>query len=149
MNPPPPAEVTAAAADLRYRDYMIVALAMPDELVDFDDNWLYIHTPDVHVARIQNYKNWSAAMIPDAGVTCLGLEYFCNEGDALWSLSDSSLLELARRELQALGLAEAAEILSPDVILPAPGQGAIAIEARAGAFERWKLRVGDKVEVEQ
>ena len=73
----------------------------------FPDNWIYIHTPGVKVGRIQNFNNWSAAMVPTPGTTCLGMEYFCFEGDGLWTAADADLIELAARELEQLGLAEA------------------------------------------
>ena len=67
----------------------------------FPDNWIYIHSPEVKVGRIQNFKNWSPDMVPDAGKTSLGLEYFCTEGDALWDDADDELVELAEQELRA------------------------------------------------
>jgi protoporphyrinogen oxidase len=109
LDPPAPPEVRADAEGLRYRDFITAALMVRRADV-FPDHWLYVHSPEVRVARIQNYKNWSAAMVPDPGQTCLGLEYFCNEGDDLWSLTDAELLALARRELETLGLARAAEV---------------------------------------
>jgi protoporphyrinogen oxidase len=109
MSPPPPAEVTAAAADLRYRDYMIVALAMPDELVDFDDNWLYIHDPKVRTMRIQNFGSWSPYMVKE-GRNTLGLEYTVWEGDEEWNADDDWLIERAKQELEQLGLCKAGQI---------------------------------------
>ncbi len=76
----------------------------------FPDNWLYIHSPEVRVGRIQNFKNWSADMVPDQTRTSLGMEYFCSRGDDLWEMKDRDLLDLASRELQTLGLAQAAEV---------------------------------------
>jgi len=115
LDPPAPPEVRADAEGLRYRDFLTVALMVrrPDV---FPDHWLYVHTPEVRVARIQNYKNWSPAMVPDPGETCLGLEYFCNEGDDLWSRPDAELLALAGRELEALRLARAAEVHDGTVV---------------------------------
>jgi len=82
----------------------------------FPDNWIYIHDPSVKVGRIQNFKNWSPDMVPDPRTTCVGPEYFCTEGDALWSLPDAELLALARRELAAIGLAEAEQIVDGTVV---------------------------------
>ena len=79
MDPPPPAEVLAAADDLRFRDFLTVALVVP-EAAGFPDNWIYIHSPDVKVGRIQNFGSWSPYLVKD-GHTCLGLEYFVFEGD--------------------------------------------------------------------
>jgi protoporphyrinogen oxidase len=102
MDPPAPPDVRAAAAGLRYRDFLTVALVVPKE-VGFPDNWIYVHTPGVHVGRIQNFGSWSPYMVKD-GRTCLGLEYFVNEGDQLWSSSDAGLVALASQELQRIGL---------------------------------------------
>src|SRR5262249_9118011 len=76
----------------------------------FPDNWIYIHDPAVKVGRIQNFKNWSPEMVADQSKTSLGLEYFCTEGDALWGSTDAELGELARRELDRIGLAKYADI---------------------------------------
>ena len=76
----------------------------------FQDNWIYIHSPDVKVGRIQNFNNWSKAMVPVPGKTCLGLEYFCFEGDGLWESPDRDLIDQAKRELAQLGLASASDV---------------------------------------
>jgi protoporphyrinogen oxidase len=115
LDPPAPIEVQEHARALKYRDFITVAVMIRRADV-FPDNWIYVHTPDVNVARVQNYRNWSAAMVPDPTQTCLGMEYFCNEGDALWSLPDASLEELARREVAALGFARADEIIGAAVV---------------------------------
>jgi protoporphyrinogen oxidase len=109
LDPAPPAEVCAAARDLHYRDFLTVALVVnqPDM---FPDNWIYIHDPEVKVGRIQNFKNWSPRMVPDLGKTCLGLEYFCFEGDGLWTMRDADLIALGTRELESLGLARGGDI---------------------------------------
>jgi protoporphyrinogen oxidase len=104
LTPAVPAPIAAAAAGLRYRDFLVVALMLNrDDL--FPDNWIYVHTPGVKVGRIQNFNNWSRAMVPTPGQTCLGLEYFCFEGDGLWSAADADLIALASREIEVLGLA--------------------------------------------
>jgi protoporphyrinogen oxidase len=102
MDPPAPAHVRAAAHGLRYRDFLTVALVVP-ERYGFPDNWIYIHTPGVKVGRIQNFGQWSPYMVKD-GRTCLGLEYFVTEGDELWSAPDADLVELGKRELARIGL---------------------------------------------
>jgi protoporphyrinogen oxidase len=109
LTPAAPASVRAAGDGLRYRDFLVVALILNREQL-FPDNWIYIHTPGVQVGRIQNFNNWSRAMVPVAGKTCLGLEYFCFEGDGLWNLSDDALIAQAARELEQLGLARAADV---------------------------------------
>ena len=109
MDPLPPAEVLAAASQLRYRDYLTVVLIVNKPAL-FPDNWIYIHSPDVKLGRIQNYKNWSPHMVADPSKTALGLEYFVQEGDEYWSASDAELIELGKRETQKLGLAQASDV---------------------------------------
>jgi protoporphyrinogen oxidase len=108
MDPAPPADVLHAAADLRYRDFLTVALVVP-ERDGFPDNWIYIHSPEVKVGRIQNFGSWSPYMVKP-GLTCLGLEYFVFEGDEVWNSSDEDLVELAKRELVKIGLSKVSEI---------------------------------------
>jgi protoporphyrinogen oxidase len=105
----PAPDCITAADGLRYRDFLTVALIL-DKPDPFPDNWIYIHEPSVKVGRIQNFRSWSPEMMPDADSTCLGLEYFCFEGDGLWSQSDPALIALAARELAAVGLAKPEEI---------------------------------------
>jgi protoporphyrinogen oxidase len=108
-DPPLPAAVRQAAGQLKYRDFLTVAVVINRESV-FPDNWIYIHDPTVKVGRIQNFKNWSPDMVPDPRTTCLGMEYFCFEGDGLWTSSDEDLVDLARRELAALGICKPEEV---------------------------------------
>lgn len=109
LDPPAPQQVIEAANRLSYRDFLTVSLVI-NKADLFKDNWIYIHDPDVKVGRIQNFKNWSPAMVPDRNKTCLGLEYFCFEGDGLWNMSDSDLIELASKEVSELGLVNKADI---------------------------------------
>jgi protoporphyrinogen oxidase len=109
LDPPPPVEVQKAAKRLRYRDFLIVSLVINRKDV-MPDNWIYVHEAGVRVGRIQNFKNWSPSMVPDPKKTCLGMEYFVFENDDLWSSSDQDLIELAKREIQKLGLVRAEEI---------------------------------------
>jgi len=109
IEPPPPSEVLTAARSLKYRAFILVGLLINRQQMG-DDNWLYIHTPTVKVGRIQNFKNWSAAMVADANKTSLGMEYFCDEGDELWTKSDAELIAFAKQELVELGLASVEEI---------------------------------------
>ncbi len=108
MHPPAPTEVLEAARDLRYRDFMTIALVVPLEF-SFPDNWIYIHDPGVKVGRIQNFGSWSPYLGTE-GRTCLGLEFFVNEGDEMWEKSDADLVEQAKRELQQLGLGDASRV---------------------------------------
>ncbi|MGB3200490.1 MAG: FAD-dependent oxidoreductase, partial [Nodosilinea sp.] len=103
LDPLPPEEVLAAARGLKYRDFLIVSLIVDNPNL-FPDNWLYIHSPEFKVGRIQNCKNWSPEMVPDARKTCLGMEYFCSEGDDLWEMPNEKLIELASAEITRLGL---------------------------------------------
>ncbi len=105
MDPAPPQAVVDASKALKYRDFLIVSIIVDQEDL-FPDNWIYIHSPDFKVGRIQNFKNWSPAMVPDASKTCLGMEYFCSEGDDIWSMTDEELIALASQEIQGLGLME-------------------------------------------
>jgi protoporphyrinogen oxidase len=104
LNPPAPAAIQEAAQKLKFRDFLTVCLII-DKPELFPDNWIYIHYPQVKVGRIQNFKNWSPHMVPDPSKTSLGLEYFCNQGDSLWNMSDADLVELAKRELSTIGVA--------------------------------------------
>jgi protoporphyrinogen oxidase len=114
MNPAPPAHVLEAAHGLRYRDFLTVALVVP-EAAGFPDNWIYIHSPDVRVGRVQNFGAWSPDMV-QPGLTCLGLEYFVHEGDSVWSMPDADLLALAERELVQLGLLQAGVVQEGHVV---------------------------------
>ncbi len=115
FDPPPPEPVLTAARSLRYRDFLTVALIVRD--VDcFDDNWIYIHELDVKVGRIQNFKSWSPHLVPDPDLNCLGLEYFCFEGDGLWDMEDDALVRLADEELIQLGLVTAGHVIDGKVI---------------------------------
>lgn len=102
MHPLPPADVVEAANELKFRDFLTVALVVP-EADGFPDNWIYIHSPEVEVGRVQNFGQWSPHLVKD-GRTCLGLEYFVNEGDELWEADDDALIEQGKAELASLGL---------------------------------------------
>ena len=115
FGPGVPAAVRAGGDGLKYRDFLVVALMIDRDRL-FPDNWIYVHTPGVKVGRIQNFNNWSRAMVPDPGRTCLGLEYFCFEGDGLWSSPDADLIALATRELDALGLTGGARVVDGTVV---------------------------------
>jgi protoporphyrinogen oxidase len=108
-------ETRAAAGRLRYRDFLTVVLILKDRQV-FADNWIYIHDPSVRVGRVQNFKSWSPEMVPDPSMACYGLEYFCFEGDGLWTTSDAGLVALGKRELQQIGLAAAGDVVDGCVV---------------------------------
>ena len=109
LDPPAPDAVRAVASRLAYRDFLTVALVVNQAHV-FPDNWIYIHEPSVRVARIQNFKNWSADMVADPSKTCLGLEYFCTVEDDIWEMGDADLVRMAASELERLGLAQAVDM---------------------------------------
>lgn len=109
LRPRPPDDVLQAAEGLRHRDFILVGLIVNRPRL-FRDNWIYVHSPEVRVGRVQNFGNWSAAMVPDPSTSGLGMEYFCTEGDDLWLLPDGDLVSLAASELAALGLAEHGEV---------------------------------------
>lgn len=115
LDPAPPEPILRAAGDFHYRDFLTVALIVNQKNL-FKDNWIYVHDPAVKLGRIQNYKNWSPDMVPDPETTCLGLEYFCFEGDELWNMPDGELIQLARRELASLGLAPIDSIIDGTVV---------------------------------
>jgi protoporphyrinogen oxidase len=115
LHPAPPQYVLNAAADFNYRDFLTVALMVKTPEL-FPDNWIYIHEPRVKVGRIQNFKNWSPEMVPDPANSCLGLEYFCFEGDGLWSLSDEELIALGTQEVELLKLVPPGQVFDGKVV---------------------------------
>ena len=102
IMPSPSKEVLNSGENLKFRDFLSVALVINEEDA-FPDNWIYIHEPGVKVGRVQNYGSWSPFMVKE-GKTCLGLEYFVNIGDELWSMEDEKLIALATDELENLSL---------------------------------------------
>ncbi|MDX6513339.1 MAG: hypothetical protein QOE36_2843 [Gaiellaceae bacterium] len=109
LEPPAPPEVVAAARRLRYRDLCLVAL-ITTEAQPFPDNWIYLHDPGTRAGRVQNFGAWSPDMVI-SGTTCLGVEYFCFEGDDIWELSDADAVELAKGELARIGLLDPAQVV--------------------------------------
>jgi protoporphyrinogen oxidase len=147
LSPAPPSHVVAAANRLQYRDFLTVALIV-DVAELFPDNWIYVHDPHVRLVRFQNFKNWSPAMVPDSRTTCLGLEYFCQQGDDLWSMSDRELIAFATRELSAIGLLERARVIDGTVVrvpkaYPVYDRGyrdaLVPLRAYFGTFENLQL----------
>ena len=115
LEPSAPPAVRSAAEGLKYRDFVTVSLIVGRDKL-FQDNWIYIHSPGVKVGRIQNFNNWSQALVPVPGKTCLGLEYFCFQGDGLWDSTDRELIDLAKHELEQLGLASASDVEDGTVV---------------------------------
>jgi protoporphyrinogen oxidase len=110
---PAPISLLHARA-LRYRDFLTVAL-MANKPDLFPDNWVYIHDPSVKVGRVQNFRSWSPEMVP-ASMSCLGLEYFCFEGDGLWTAPDTELVALATKEIAQIGLIKADDVVDACVV---------------------------------
>ena len=115
LSPAVPARVRQAAESLKYRDFLTVMLIVQGRDA-FTDNWIYIHDPSVKVGRIQNFRSWSPEMVPDPEKACYGLEYFCFEHDGLWDSSDTELIELAKRELAQIGLAQQGQVIDGCVV---------------------------------
>ena len=109
LSPKPDDACLKAASQLRYRDFLIVVLILKEKNT-LTDNWIYIHDRDVDVGRIQNFKSWSPDMVPDPQYCSYGMEYFCNEGDALWNLTNDQLIEKAKNEIVKIGLAQLDDI---------------------------------------
>jgi protoporphyrinogen oxidase len=102
LEPAAPPAVADAARRLRYRSMCLVAL-MTTEPQPFPDNWIYLHDPDVRAGRVQNFGAWSEDMVRP-GTTCLGVEYFCFEGDDIWTMSNDDAVAMATAELGRIGL---------------------------------------------
>ena len=115
MDPQPPAEVLAAANALTYRDFLTVALVLDSPSL-FPDNWIYVHSPEVRVARIQNFGNWSPHMVADPSTSCVGMEYFVNDNEDLWATPDDKLVALAYDELKRIGLSNNAKLVKGFVV---------------------------------
>lgn len=115
IRPAPPDKVLKAAQELKYRDFFTVGLII-DKPSIFPDNWIYIHSPEVRVGRIQNFKNWSPEMVPDPQMTTLGLEYFCFDTDEIWKKDDEELIEMGKKEAAQLKFASPEQILDGLVI---------------------------------
>jgi protoporphyrinogen oxidase/predicted dehydrogenase len=109
LDPPAPPAVRAAARDLRYRDLVLVALMTTQE-EPFPDNWIYLHDPETRAGRVQNFGAWSAEMVRP-GTTCLGVEYFCFQGDDIWEMNDEEAVRLATDELARVGLLDPAMVI--------------------------------------
>jgi protoporphyrinogen oxidase len=120
-------ELRRVAAGLPYRDFMTAGLvvrrmSMPDRRggtqpsMTPKDNWIYIQEPDVRLGRLQIFNNWSAYLVDDPDTVSLGLEYFCAEGDDLWSMPDPTFLEFAAQELEQIGLIRRGDVLDGTVV---------------------------------
>jgi hypothetical protein len=115
LDPAPPDDVLRAANALRYRDYLTVVLMVKRADV-FPDNWIYIHSPEVKLGRIQNYKNWSPFMVPEASRTSLGLEYFLWDRDPQWTWPQAQLIDLGISDCLKIGIIDRNEIEDGTVV---------------------------------
>jgi protoporphyrinogen oxidase len=109
FDPPVPDDVRRAADDLYYRDFLTVALVVPESEVPWDDNWIYIHDTTVKTMRIQNFGSWSPFLVKE-GRNVLGLEYTVEEGDQDWNADDDVLIRRGADELGRLGLIDPAKV---------------------------------------
>jgi len=115
LDPAPPEFLQQAAQDFNYRDFLTICLIVRGRDL-FPDNWIYVHDPSVQVGRIQNFNNWSPEMVPDPNTTCVGLEYFCFEGDQLWTMSNEALVALGRKEISQLRLVDPGAVIDGTVV---------------------------------
>ncbi len=115
ITPPPPDEIVEAATGLRQRGFLTVALIV-EEPDPFPDQWIYVHEPQVRLGRVQNYRNWSPAMVPDQSFCCIGVEYFVWPGEELWERPDAEIVELAKREMDYLGLIDSSAVTEGVVV---------------------------------
>ncbi len=125
---PSDAQVIRIASRLPYRDFMTAGLLLrrmksphggresPPANGMPPDNWIYIQEPDVSIGRLQIFNNWSPAMVADPATIWLGLEYFCRQGDDLWSLDDSKFIDFAARELEKIGLIDRRDVLDGTLV---------------------------------
>ncbi len=115
LNPPPPENIRRAASRLQFRSFLVVNVILDCESL-FPDQWIYVHSPDVKLGRIQNYKNWSPFMTANPKRTSLGLEYFCTEGDELWEMNDIDLIDFALEELEKIGIVSRKHLINGFVV---------------------------------
>jgi protoporphyrinogen oxidase len=125
MTPAPPANVREIAEGLVYRDFITVGLLVSQLKVNeksakgqklIRDNWIYIQEPDVLLGRLQIFNNWSPYMVANPDTVWLGLEYFCNTTDNLWTMPDAELVRLGREELDRIGIIDSKDVLDGTVI---------------------------------
>jgi protoporphyrinogen oxidase len=120
-----PANVQEVSDGLMYRDFITVGLLLKDLKIKdagsrgaklIPDNWIYIQEPDVLAGRLQIFNNWSPWMVDDPAKVWIGVEYFCNKGDQLWSRTDEQLKQLAAEELVRIGIIEQSALLDSVVL---------------------------------
>lgn len=135
--PSAPEDVVSAARQLTYRDFVTVGLLLDAESL-FPDNWIYVHSPEVVLGRIQNFKNWSPSMVSDQSKTCLGLEYFVNQGDELWNMPDQEMVSFGYKELTKIAISSAPLLEGHVVRMPkAYPVYTTGYEQRLGRIREW------------
>jgi protoporphyrinogen oxidase len=118
MLRPDDEHISRIAANLPYRSFMTAGLLlrhMRGHLTP-SDNWIYIQEPGVRMGRLQIFNNWSAALVADPGTVWLGLEYFCDRGDDLWSMGNEEFLDFAAAELEKIGLIESKDVIGGTLV---------------------------------
>jgi len=116
-----PQSVKKTAENLEYRDFLTVGILLEKPPTEkngklMSDTWMYVHEEDVRVGRIQFFHNWHPKLVASQNHGWIGLEYFCNENDSLWSMEDSALIELGKKELELIGLRNNIKVLDGTVI---------------------------------
>jgi len=137
MQPAAPEAVLAAARALTFRHLLVVNLVVDIPHL-FEDTWVYVHSPELKVGRLQNYRAWSPEMVPSTTHSTIGLEYFTGPGDALWEMSDEALIDLATRELKATGMVDAA--VTDGMVIRAPRAYPVyrqGYESHLGCIVEW------------
>jgi protoporphyrinogen oxidase len=139
LAPAAPAAEREIAAGLEYRDFITVGLLyrrLARESVP--DNWIYIQEAGVKVGRLQIFNNWSPWLVRDPDTVWIGMEYFCQEGDGLWTMTDADLKQLGIAEMHKLRLAAPADQLDGVVIrMPKAYPGYYGTYARFGELRAW------------
>jgi protoporphyrinogen oxidase len=115
LHPSAPEHIRQAASLLRFRSFLVVNVILDCESL-FPDQWIYVHSPDVKLGRIQNYKNWSPFMTVNPQRTSLGLEYFCTEGDEIWEMNDVDLIDFALEELEKIAIVSRGHLINGFVV---------------------------------
>jgi protoporphyrinogen oxidase len=116
LTPKAPPKIREVAAGLEYRDFITVGVLLKQLPLRLEDTWIYIQEKDVKVGRIQLFNNWSPFMVKDPDTVWLGMEYFCNKGEAFWDLPDKDILDQATGELEKMELARRADVLDGTVL---------------------------------
>lgn len=145
-----PSPVQEVAAGLVYRDFITVGLLLKKLVIQdpgkarITDNWIYVQEPDVQLGRIQIFNNWSEHLVAKAENVWLGLEYFCQEGDDLWNLSDDAMKQLAIQELSKIGIANSEDILDGTVLrVPKTYPAYFGTYDRFGEVRQWIDGIGN------